>query len=203
MENVQFLKLDFNVIEDINLNAYDFRVYTLLMKYYNVDKDMAYPSQKTIAEKLNISLSTVKKSIKRLIDLEYIKVDKKKAIKGNYNTYKIKHIILSVKEAIRKGTKVFKQAVKNKNEVIEPLKEVINKIKEAPDEATSEATNINTKKNNLYSSKQYYYNKTSYSSQQSTSYNNYNNKKKTLKFMNFDQRTYDYDELERKLLGWE
>ena len=30
----------------------------------------------------------------------------------------------------------------------------------------------------------------------------YNKKSKELKFKNFDERTYDYDELEKKLLGW-
>lgn len=42
----------------------------------------------TILNRLNISVATVKRSIKRLVELGYMVIEKRKSIAGNYNTYK-------------------------------------------------------------------------------------------------------------------
>lgn len=92
--NISFLKLSTNLIVDTNINSNEFRIYTYLLSLYNQEKKCAYPSLETISEKLNISLSTVKRAIKHLAELGYISIEKKKAQIGNHNIYtKLKHLI--------------------------------------------------------------------------------------------------------------
>ena len=66
MKNIQFLQLDFNLITVTRITSNEFRIYAYLLSLYNDNKKCSYPSLETIANKLNISLTTVKKSIKRL-----------------------------------------------------------------------------------------------------------------------------------------
>ena len=92
--NISFLKLDTNLITDTSINSNEFRIYTYLLSLYKQEKNCAYPSLETISEKLNISLSTVKRAIKHLAELGYISIEKKKAQIGNHNIYtKLKHLI--------------------------------------------------------------------------------------------------------------
>ena len=87
MKNIQFLQIDFNLITDTKITSNEFRIYAYLLSLYNDNKKCSYPSLETIANKLNISLTTVKKSIKRLAELGYMKIEKKKTDRGFFNTY--------------------------------------------------------------------------------------------------------------------
>lgn len=98
---IQFLKLDMSLIVDKNINSNEFRIYTYLLSLYNENKECAYPSLETISTNLNISLSTVKRAIKKLSELKYITIEKKKAQIGNHNIYtKLKHLISNKKVEI-------------------------------------------------------------------------------------------------------
>lgn len=91
---MQFLKLSTELITDTNITSNEFRIYTYLLSLYNAEKQCSYPSIDVISEKLNISISTVKRSIKRLADLGYIAIEKRKGLAGNFNIYKkLKHLI--------------------------------------------------------------------------------------------------------------
>lgn len=91
---MQFLKLSHELITDKNITSNEFRIYTYLLSLYNADKQCSYPSLDVISERLNISISTVKRSIKRLEELEYISIEKRKGLAGNFNIYKkLKHLI--------------------------------------------------------------------------------------------------------------
>lgn len=91
---MQFLKLSHDLITDKNITSNEFRIYTYLLSLYNADKQCSYPSIEVISERLNISISTVKRSIKRLEELEYISIEKRKGLAGNFNIYKkLKHLI--------------------------------------------------------------------------------------------------------------
>lgn len=91
---MQFLKLSHELITDKNITSNEFRIYTYILSLYNADKQCSYPSLDVISERLNISISTVKRSIKRLEELEYISIEKRKGLAGNFNIYKkLKHII--------------------------------------------------------------------------------------------------------------
>lgn len=85
---MQFLKVAHELITDTNITANEFRIYTYLLSLYNNEKQCAYPSIELISKKVNISIATVKRSIKRLVELGYMIIEKKKGISGNFNTYK-------------------------------------------------------------------------------------------------------------------
>ena len=119
MKNIQFLQLDFNLITDTRITSNEFRIYAYLLSLYNDNKKCSYPSLETIANKLNISLTTVKKSIKRLAELGYMKIEKKKTDRGFFNTY------TSFKNMIKKkiNKKSSKKAKANKVTPVD-LKEI-------------------------------------------------------------------------------
>lgn len=110
---MQFLKLSYELITDKNITANEFRIYTYLLSLYNTEKNCSYPSLEAISKNLGICLSTVKKSIKRLEELGYIKIQKRKGLAGNFNIYKnLKHIVNINKKAIK--TKEIVKKLKDK-----------------------------------------------------------------------------------------
>lgn len=91
---IQFFKLSHELITDSNINTFEFRIYVYLMSLYNKEKGCSFPSQETISKKLSIGLTTVKKSIKKLNKLGYMKIEKQNKKIGNYNKYcEFKYII--------------------------------------------------------------------------------------------------------------
>ena len=84
---MQFLKVAHELITDTNITSNEFRIYTYLMSLYNKAKKCSYPSIEVIAERTNISVSTVKRSIKSLVKLGYMEINKRAGISGNYNEY--------------------------------------------------------------------------------------------------------------------
>lgn len=117
---MKFLKLSHDLITDTNITSNEFRIYTYLLSLYNENKKCAYPSIETISNRLNISVATVKRSIKRLVELGYMIIEKKKSVAGNYNTYKeLKHLIKNVADTTKK---VVKNVV---NKVVNERKPVI------------------------------------------------------------------------------
>lgn len=132
---MQFLKMPYELITDKEITANEFRIYTYLLSLYNNKKNCSYPSLEVISEKLGICLTTVKKSIKRLADLEYITIEKRKGLAGNFNIYKnLKHI--------NNKYKTYKKATKH-NKIAEKLKgKFLNKDKKVNKE--NDANNIDT-----------------------------------------------------------
>lgn len=112
---MQFLKLSHELITDKNITSNEFRVYTYLLSLYNAEKQCSYPSIDIISERLNISISTVKRSIKRLEELEYISIEKRKGLAGNFNIYKkLKHLITT--KVINKKDKTPKVGIDSNGE---------------------------------------------------------------------------------------
>lgn len=112
---MQFLKLPYELITDKNITSNEFRIYTYLLSLYNAEKDCAYPSLEVIAEKVSIGIRTVKSSIKKLVELGYMIIEKKKGINGNFNTYK------EFKYLIKNVIKVTKNISVEKKEERKPL----------------------------------------------------------------------------------
>ena len=132
---MQFLKLSHELITDKNITSNEFRIYTYLLSLYNADKQCSYPSIEIISERLNISISTVKRSIKRLEELEYISIEKRKGLAGNFNIYKkLKHLITTT--VVNKKDKTPKVGVDSNGE--KPLngqisvEEALENIEEEP-----------------------------------------------------------------------
>lgn len=132
---MQFLKLSTDLITDKNITSNEFRIYTYLLSLYNEEKQCSYPSIEVIADRLNISISTVKRSIKELAELGYISIEKRKGLAGNFNIYKkLKHIIAT--KVISKNGKAPKVGVDSNGET--PIdgqitvEEALQEIEEAP-----------------------------------------------------------------------
>jgi DNA-binding transcriptional regulator YhcF (GntR family) len=100
------------------------------------NNDKCFPSQRKVAEMLNICVRTVQRSLKRLVSEGYIKIERKL---GSVNIYTL------LKPIIDKS--------------VQQVKTTMNKAK----------STYNKKKN---------------------------------KFHNYNQRDYNMEELEKKLLGW-
>ena len=132
---MQFLKLSTDLITDTNITWNEFRIYIYILSLYNIEKQCSYPSIDIISERLNISISTVKRSIKKLSELGYISIEKRKGLAGNFNIYKkLKHIITA--KVSNKKDKAPKVGVDSNGE--EPLdgqisvEEALQNIKEEP-----------------------------------------------------------------------
>lgn len=134
---MKFLKLSHELITDTKITANEFRIYTYLLSLYNTSKQCAYPSIETISENLRISIPTVKRSIKKLVDIGYMVIEKKKGAAGNYNTYKkLKHFIKNTVNTVKKAvnnvvTKVTDRSNQTSlNQVNEPMDSSKTDIKE-------------------------------------------------------------------------
>ena len=91
---MQFLKLSYELITDKNITSNEFRIYTYLTSLYNEKQGCSFPSIEVIAERTIISIATVKRSIKKLVELGYVVVEKQKAKIGNFNKYtNFKHLV--------------------------------------------------------------------------------------------------------------
>lgn len=99
---MQFLKLSYELITDKNITSNEFRIYTYLMSLYNDKQGCSFPSIEVIAERTTISMATVKRSIKKLVELGYMIVEKQKAKIGNFNKYtNFKHLVLDKESATK------------------------------------------------------------------------------------------------------
>lgn len=99
---MQFLKLSYELITDKNITSNEFRIYTYLMSLYNDKQGCSFPSIEVIAERTTISMATVKRSIKNLVELGYMIVEKQKAKIGNFNKYtNFKHLVLDKESATK------------------------------------------------------------------------------------------------------
>lgn len=145
---MQFLKLSYELI-----TANEFRIYTYLLSLYNTEKNCSYPSLEAISKNLGICLSTVKKSIKRLEELGYIKIQKRKGLAGNFNIYKnLKHIVNINKKAIKT-----KEIVKKLNDKVSYKDDKVNDENKENDtnnisndkDAKSDEIKNNHNKNNI------------------------------------------------------
>lgn len=91
---MQFFKLSTELITDKNISANEFRIYTYLMSIYNEKQGCSFPSMDKIVEKLGMTKPTVNKSIKKLVELGYMIIEKQKAKIGNFNKYtNFKHLV--------------------------------------------------------------------------------------------------------------
>ncbi|HBJ1647838.1 TPA: helix-turn-helix domain-containing protein [Clostridium botulinum] len=200
-----YLKFRNAVKKDTNLSLEESYMLELIFDYYNVSIGYAYPSYEILMSDLKTKRrAKVSKLLKSLVKKGYIIITKV----GKKNTYKLlkylfldnkyndsngnKHIdgqmdFSEVKEIISLG---FTQ--KQAKSLLQVANEKIDKVISAFNYATSKGAK------NLYS-----YTiaalKGNYTKIKTTK----EEVVKKLKFNNFEPRSYDYDSLEKKLLGWE
>lgn len=93
-----YIKLFTNDLKNKGLSLYDKAVFgSLATKFQYHNNEAFYTYEKYIADELEVSESSVKRSIKKLIDLELISVSKRfnKQLKQTVNYYMINKSILS------------------------------------------------------------------------------------------------------------
>lgn len=93
-----YIKLFTNDLKNKGLSLYDKAVFgSLVTKFQYHNNEAFYTYEKYIADELEVSESSVKRSIKKLIDLELISVSKRfnKQLKQTVNYYMINNSILS------------------------------------------------------------------------------------------------------------
>ena len=71
------------------LSASEYNVYDCLLDHKNKNEKYAYPSQIRIAEESNLSIATVKRAIKKLVEKNFIRIEKMKKRLGHYNKYEL------------------------------------------------------------------------------------------------------------------
>ena len=212
---IQFLKLAECLITDKNITSNELRVYAYLINLFNKEKGCSYPSVETIAKDINLSDRTVKNCIAKLVKLEYMSIEKKKSVKGNYNTYKNFKFIVPDKEEKKISRKIrvdsngntpldgqvsVEERLKEAESKELTLEEELAKETSAPIEEVKEAVEY-AKDNNARDIKAYV---------KKCLENNWHKSKITksnginpFKFNNFEPREYDYESLEAQLLGHE
>ena len=139
LTNKGFTPVYNEVIADPTLTTTDKAVFMALSTFCYNGKDTCFPSYKTIGAMLGLSTRTIGRSVQKLKEVGYVKVERNL---GYVNVYTL------FKRVIESG--------------VTKVKETINKVK-----------------------------------------NTYNNSKKKNKFKSYDQRKYDMEALEKKLLGWD
>ena len=99
MANVQFTQVANTIIKDKKTSSNEKVIYMYLLSLYNDVQKCSYPSIETISKEVNISITTVKKSIKNLVKLGYMKIEKEKCARGYFNVYKnFKYLITGGKK---------------------------------------------------------------------------------------------------------
>ena len=137
---MQFLKMPYELITDKLITANEFRIYTYLLSLYNVEKNCCFPSLEVISERLGICLSTVKKSIKNLAKLNYIVIEKRKGLAGNFNIYKkLKHIINNIT-----NKKAKRNDLSHNNTIKDIKNKLFNKIKDTSKDINDEEVYLDT-----------------------------------------------------------
>ncbi|MGL4451791.1 MAG: helix-turn-helix domain-containing protein [Sarcina sp.] len=128
MENttVEIKKVDYFELDKIfmrNLTANEERVYRNLLSHKNNNQDYAFPSQELIAKESNVSISTVKRAIKSLVNKGFIAIEKMKRIIGHYNKYKLLYV--ASMDVVRDKIKAKKESTNSNETAIKISKDVV------------------------------------------------------------------------------
>lgn len=210
-----------NNIFNLKLKPNQFAILTYLIKCAN-NKDFCYPSLNNIYEMCCVSKQTVVRTIKELVTLGYIRIEKDKN-----NIYYINYDVIENTNAREKKT-TCEEALNSKDnnvvkEYLEENQVTLEEVIDSNIEVVANETGLKTKNikelleinNNIekvieainYAKEHKPKNLMAYTKHIlkngfSNNVNNVNNVIPNSNFANFTQRKYDYDKLELQLLGW-
>ena len=110
MSNLGELMMGFTLIDNDtmveNMSDGAFRLYCVLQSYCFGEKDICFPSQKTLGEKLRRSVRTIQRYIKELVEAKLIQVIRRGANNNNY--YKL--VRKAAQKSIRNTLSIIKAA---------------------------------------------------------------------------------------------
>ena len=114
----QFNQIHIDATYDENLKGKSLNVLLALIQNFNVEKGFAYPSMQYLADNLKCSVRTIKRIIKKLAEIGYITISKRKGKAGNYNAYSnIRYMISKViKKKSKKENDVRSKEIEEKEE---------------------------------------------------------------------------------------
>lgn len=210
-----------NNIFNLKLKPNQFAILTYLIKCAN-NKDFCYPSLNNIYEMCCVSKQTVVRTLKELVTLGYIRIEKDK-----HNIYYINYNVIENTNS-REKTTTCDEALNSKDnnvvkEYLEKNQITMDEVIESNVEVVANETGLKTKNveelleinNNIakvieainYAKEHKPKNLMAYTKHIlkngfSDKVNNINNVMPNSNFANFTQRKYDYDKLELQLLGW-
>ncbi|EES49904.1 helix-turn-helix domain-containing protein [Clostridium botulinum] len=208
-----YLKFRNAIKKDHNLSLEEGYMLEILFDYYNTSIGYAYPSYEVLMSDLKTKRKAkVSKLLKSLVKKGYISIAKK----GKKNTYKmLKHLFLNqsvdsngkppldgqihcseITEDEQKVIDITGFTNKQAKSLMKVAKEKVDKIVQAFNYAIKQGAD------NLYSYTLWAINNISKIKNTFKPIEDKNRKPKT-KFDNFTPREYDYDSLEKKLLGWD
>jgi SOS-response transcriptional repressor LexA len=221
-----YLKFRNAIKKDINLDLEECYMLETLFDYYNISSKYAYPSYETLMADLKTKRKAkISKLLKSLVKKGYISITKV----GKKNTYKLlKYLFLNDKSAPvdsdgnppMDGQVHFTEVTKDETEITEAENEVIEitgftqkqagKVLAAAKEKiehVAEAFNYAITKgaDNIYSYTVWAVknlDKLKVAAVKAVQVDTDRSYKPKTKFDNFEPREYDYDLLEKKLLGW-
>lgn len=84
---MEFLNLDYDLITDTRITPREFRLYTYILSIYDEKEECSCVTLETMAKEFGLSVDTVEKSIKKLSELGYMKIEEKKKDGYSYNIY--------------------------------------------------------------------------------------------------------------------
>lgn len=165
-----------NDILNAAISPNEHRVYAILCSFAYGKKKTCFPGLQKISEKMGRSIRTVQRTIKKLADRGLITVTRRGNTKTNFYT---------IHDKIEDKVEVVSTTSDNSNNT--DVSETI--TGEVTNQAISDLQKLVSGNTRSTTYKDTTYNKL---------HNTYN---KSLRFANFTQREYDYDSLERQLLG--
>lgn len=124
---MDFYKFDDYCFNELTIS--EERIYRTILSFKNRLEKYAYPSQEKIAEKSKLSIATVKRAIKKLVEKNFIRIEKMKKRLGHYNKYEL----LVVPEVQQK--KIEKEPVMDSND-FDDIDNLL--VQEEPKNANSE-----------------------------------------------------------------
>jgi hypothetical protein len=208
-----YLKFRNAIKKDINLSLEEAYMLELIYDYYNVNYGYAFPTYETLMEDLKTKRKAkVSKLLKSLVKKGYILITKV----GKKNTYKLlKYLFLSNPvdsdgKPPLDGQVHFSEITEEENKIIElgfthkQAKSLLQVAKDKVDKIVK-AFNYATEKgaDNLYSYTLWAINNISKIKNTFKPVDDEDGWNPKTKFDNFKPREYQWDSLEKRLLGWE
>lgn len=108
--NGEFTQIKNDLITSEEIDVYEYRIVCLLISYSN--DNLSFPSYRSIANILHISLKKVVDSIQSLVEKGYLLKENRTTLKGKKtsNCYYInENLIVTKKQVVQKFKKEFKQ----------------------------------------------------------------------------------------------
>ncbi len=91
-----------NEIFNYSISGQAFKLYCLLKSYCFYDKTLCYPSQKTLAGKLNKSVRTIQRNLSELVKVGLIKIKRRGSVSNIYELIGISNSSSSIDTSIKK-----------------------------------------------------------------------------------------------------